>query len=273
MSEELSGKVAVITGGAAGIGAATARQFLAEGARVVIADIDRDRGNALAAECGPDLTFTYTDVSQRSDVEELVRVAVDTYGSLDIMFNNAGISGQMRPDLLEDDFADFDQVIRVDLLGVMLGTQIAARYLRHHGGGSIINTTSIGGIQAGSTMMCYRAAKAGVIHFSKSAAIELGHHKIRVNCIAPGGIPTDLLSAATGDPEGVDGITAALRGLMRDDRPLDVTADSSDIAHAAVYLGSDRSRYVTGTVLTVDGGMTAGHPRNYFRTLLAESTN
>ncbi|QZT63046.1 SDR family NAD(P)-dependent oxidoreductase [Mycolicibacterium austroafricanum] len=269
MVRALPHKIAVITGGASGIGAGTARRFLAEGARVVIADIDRERGQARAAELGPNCVFKYTDVASRDDVTELVDYAVDRFGGLDVMMNNAGISGRMQPELLDDDFADFDRVMRVDLLGVMLGTQIAARHMKDHGGGSIINTTSIGGIQAGCTVMTYRAAKAGVIHFTKSAAIDLAQHAIRVNTIAPGGIPTAILSAATGVDESDDlGTTAAIRKEIAADRPLKMTASVDDIAAAAAYLGSDDARYVTGVVLPVDGGMTAGNPRNPLRDLI-----
>ena len=143
MSHELANKVAIVTGGAAGIGAATVQQFLNEGARVVIADVNREQGEALAASLGADCAFKHVDVSSRDDLEELVAFTVEKFGGLDIMFNNAGVSGRMVPSLLDEDFADFDRVIKVDLLGVMLGTQIAARHMKDHGGGSIINTTSI----------------------------------------------------------------------------------------------------------------------------------
>lgn len=271
MSGELSNKVAIITGGAAGIGAGAAQQFLADGARVVIADINEDQGAALAADLGDDCAFQRADVAVREDVEALVRFTVERFGGLDVMFNNAGISGSMQANLLDDDFADFDRVMRVDLLGVMLGTQIAARYMKDHGGGSIINTTSIGGVQAGCTVLSYRAAKAGVVHFSKSAAIDLAEYGIRVNCIAPGGIPTTLLSAATGDAdEGQDSIATAIREIMLDDRPLKITGTAADIANAAVFLAGERSRYVTGIVLPVDGGMVAGNPRNHLRRIMAD---
>ena len=179
----------------------------------------------------------------------------------------------MVPSLLDEDFADFDRVIHVDLLGVMLGTQLAARHMKDHGGGSIINTTSIGGLHAGRTVLTYRAAKAGVVHFTKSAAIDLSEHGVRVNCIAPGGISTALLSVATGDsaPEGADDVAKAIRAVMSEDRPLNITGTAEDVANAAVFLGSARSRYITGVVLPVDGGMTAGNPRNALPTILAES--
>lgn len=272
MSQELSNKVAVITGGASGIGAGTAEAFLQEGARVVIADVNTDQGQALAADLGPECVFKHADVASREDVTALVAFATEKFGGVDIMMNNAGISGTMTAELLDDDFAEFDRVMRVDLLGVMLGTQIAARQMKQQGGGSIINTTSIGGIQAGCTMMTYRAAKAGVVHFSKSAAIDLADYGIRVNTIAPGGIPTTLLSNATGDAEGDAGagITKAIRRVMLEDKPLKITGATEDISNAALYLGSERSRYVTGIVLPVDGGMTAGNPHAHMRNIMAE---
>lgn len=273
MSTELAGKVAIITGGARGIGAATARRFLDEGAKVVIADIDGDQGEALAAELGPRCAFTRTDVADRGDLEALIEFAVATFGGLHIMFNNAGVSGRMVPSLLDEDFADFDRIIKVDLLGVMLGTQVAARHMKDHGGGSIINTTSIGGIHAGRTVLTYRAAKAGVVHFTKCAAIDLAEHSVRVNCIAPGGIPTPLLSvAATDSTNENDAVALAIRAVMSQDRPLNVTGAADDIANAAVFLGSERARYITGVVLPVDGGMTAGNPRNALPSILSEAS-
>ena len=273
MSNELANKVAIVTGGAAGIGAATAQQFVNEGARVVIADINPEQGEELAVGLGPDCVFKHVDVASRDDLTDLVAFTVEKFGGLDVMFNNAGVSGRMVPSLLDEDFADFDRVVHVDLLGVMLGTQLAARHMKDHGGGSIINTTSIGGLHAGRTVLTYRAAKAGVVHFTKSAAIDLAEHGVRVNCIAPGGIPTALLSVATGDSaqEGEDDVAEAIRAVMSEDRPLNITGTAEDVANAAVFLGSARSRYITGVVLPVDGGMTAGNPRNALPTILAES--
>src|SRR5262249_44922594 len=144
---------------------------------------------------------------------------------------------------------------------------------KDHGGGSVINTTSIGGLHAGRTVLTYRAAKAGVVHFTKSAAIDLGEHGIRVNCIAPGGIPTRLLTVATGGArpqEGGGDIQHAIRAVMAEDRPLNRAGTVHDIANAAIFLGSERSRYITGVVLPVDGGMTAGNPRNSLPTIVAE---
>lgn len=162
--------------------------------------------------------------------------------------------------MLDDDLTDFHRVMGVNVLGVMAGTRDAARHMAEHGGGSIINITSIGGIQAGGGVMIYRASKAAVIQFTKSAAIELAYHEIRVNAIAPGSIPTPILgkSAAGMDPEQLERFEARIRQGMRDDRPLKRDGTPDDVAEAALYFATDRSRYVTGTVLPVDGGTVAG---------------
>jgi NAD(P)-dependent dehydrogenase (short-subunit alcohol dehydrogenase family) len=257
---ELAGKVAIVTGGASGIGAATVERFVAEGARVVIADVERERGEALAAACGADAVFRQTDVAAPDQVRALVSTTVEMFGGLHAMFNNAGTSGTFHRRFFDDDLADFQRIMSVNVLGVMAGTQMAARHMADNGGGSIINTSSIGGIQAGGGVMTYRASKAAVIHFTKCAAIELAHWEIRVNCLAPGNIPTPLLagSATDLDDEATKRFEAAIRQQMRDDRPLKREGTPADVAEAALYFASDRSRYVTGTVLPVDGGTVAG---------------
>src|ERR1700751_1733438 len=260
MVNELAGKVAVVTGGASGIGAGIVERFLAEGARVVIADIERDRGEDFAATLGADAVFRLTDVSDPDQVGALVAAAVEMFGGLHVMVNNAGVSSRMHRSFLDDDLADFQRVMAVNVLGVMAGTRAAARHMAAHGGGSIINISSIGGIQAGGGVMTYRASKAAVIQFTKCAAIELAHYEVRVNAIAPGNIPTPLLKTTTSDksPEELARFEHAIREQMRADRPLKREGTPDDIAEAALYLAGDRSRYVTGTVLPVDGGTLAG---------------
>ena len=262
MGTELAGKVAIVTGGASGIGRGIVERFVAEGARVVIADVEDDRGEALAAALGPDACFRRTDVSDPEQVGSLVAAAVEKFGGLDVMVNNAGISTTMHPRFFDDDLADFHRVMAVNVLGVMAGTRDAARHMAAHGGGSIINISSIGGIQAGGGVMTYRASKAAVIQFTKCAAIELAHYEVRVNTIAPGNIPTPLVakSAANMDPEQLERFQAKIRQTMRDDRPLKREGTPEDVAEAALYFATDRSRYVTGTVLPIDGGTSAGKP-------------
>lgn len=260
MSAELEGKVAVVTGGASGIGRGIVERFVAEGARVVIADVQTDLGEALAADLGETAVFQRTDVAEQDDVARVVARAVDEFGGLDVMVNNAGRSSPLKKGLFDEDFAEFDSVMRVNLLGVMAGTRDAGRHMAEHGGGAIINMASIGGILAGGGVASYRASKAAIIQFSKSAAIELAHYEIRVNCIAPGNIPTPILrSAATDeDRERLEKFEARIRQQMRDDRPLKREGAASDVAEATLYFATDRSRYVTGTVLPVDGGTVAG---------------
>ncbi|WNG91492.1 SDR family NAD(P)-dependent oxidoreductase [Mycobacterium sp. ITM-2016-00318] len=261
MSNELEGKVAIVTGGAAGLGEGMSRRFAAEGAKVLIADVDGDAGTALAGDLGGNALFVEADVSQLDQVSGLVSTAVERFGGLHVMVNNAGVSSTMHRSIFDDDFADFEKVMAVNLRGVMAGTRDAARQMREAGtGGSIINITSIGGILAGGGVLTYRASKAAVIQFTKSAAIELAHYEIRVNAIAPGNIRTAIVrKAASGeDLEKLEEFEAKIRETMRNDRPLKREGTTDDVAEAALYFATDRSRYVTGTVLPVDGGTVAG---------------
>lgn len=259
---ELTGKVAIVTGGASGLGQATVEKFIEEGARVLIADLDEDNGAKLATTCGVNARFKVVDVADAEQVSDLVATAVNEFGGLDIMINNAGISSKMAKSFLHDDLADFSRVMSVNLLGIMLGTREAGKHMSTVGGGSIINVSSIGGIQAGGGVMTYRASKAAVLHFTKCAAIELAPYDIRVNCLAPGSIPTPILesSAKQFSEEARERFVKASRQAMRDNRPLEREGTPDDVAEAALYLASDRSVYVTGIVLPVDGGTVAGTP-------------
>lgn len=260
---ELTGKVAIVTGGASGIGRGIAERFAAEGASLVIADVRDDLGEALAAElnsAGGTTRYHRTDVADQAQVAELVATTAEDFGGLDVMVNNAGISSPLKKGLFNEDLEEFDRVMRVNLLGVMAGTRDSARFMSEHGGGSIINLGSIGGIQAGGGVSAYRASKAAIIHFTKCAAIELAHYEVRVNCLAPGNIPTPILasSATDEDRERLERFEVRIRQQMRDDRPLKREGTAEDVAEAALYLATDRSRYVTGTVLPIDGGTVAG---------------
>lgn len=257
MVNELEGKVAIVTGGAAGLGRAMVERFVEEGARVAIADIDDDKGTALAEKLGPAAVFIRTDVSEADQIEALVDATVEQLGGLHILVNNAGIPGRLIPRFLDDDLSDFHRIIDVDLLGVMLCTRIAGGHMAAHGGGSIVNIASIAGTRPGRSEWPYRAAKAGVVHFSRCVAMDLAEEGIRVNCITPGGVLSDMLLSSTKDG-GDHALVEKVRGMMRQIRPLDTDGLPSDVAEAALYLASDRARYVTGTVLPVDGGMTLG---------------
>ncbi|WP_024804406.1 SDR family NAD(P)-dependent oxidoreductase [Nocardia sp. BMG51109] len=265
MTDELAGKVAVVTGGASGIGSAMVARFVAEGAKVVVGDLDPERGAASVADYGGAAVFQQTDVADQEQLERLVDTAVRTFGGLHVMCNNAGVPGTMHRSLLVDDLADFHRVLGVNLLGVMAGTKFAARQMVEGGGGSIINLSSIGGVQAGGGVQTYRASKAAVIHFTKSAAIELAQYGIRVNCIAPGNIPTPFLAASATEmsAERIERFTRSVRASMQEDRPLRRDGIPEDVAEAALYFGSDRSGYVTGTMLPIDGGTVAGKPLKF----------
>ena len=260
MTNELAGKVAIVTGGASGLGQATVEKFVAEGAHVELADRDEQRGKQIAAACGA--LFKRVDVADAEQVGDLVATAVDEFGGLHVMVNNAGVSSAMHKSFLHDDLADFGQVMSINVLGVMLGTREAAKRMSKSGGGSIINVSSIGGIQAGGGVMTYRASKAAVLFFSKCAALELAPYSIRVNCLAPGSIPTPILasSASQLSEDARDAFVTATRQSMRDNRPLEREGTPDDVAEAALYFASDRSAYLTGTVLPVDGGTSTGSP-------------
>jgi len=255
VAEELADKVAIITGGAGGFGRATADLFVQEGAKVVIADIDAEGGEKVAAELGEAAAFKETDVSDADQLQSLVDFAVERFGELHVMFNNAGMGGSQRR-FLKEDFRDFDQEMSVNLLGVMVGSQRAARHMAEHGGGVIINTTSIGGINAGAGVTAYRAAKAAVIHFTRCIAIELAEHNIRVNCVAPAHIPT-----AINTNYDQSKIVRLMQPLQRIGSPVDV-------ANAVLYLASDRAAQITGIVMPIDGGTTAGPPVRDVREVL-----
>ncbi|MBP6683024.1 MAG: SDR family oxidoreductase [Halioglobus sp.] len=270
MDRELSGKVAIVTGGAGGIGRAAVELFVREGARVVIADVDSAAGEKLAADLGDSAIFKRTDVSNSDDLEALVDVAVKTFGGLDIMFNNAGISGAQYPRFLDDDLADFQRVIGINLFGVMCGSRWAGRHMSRHGGGVIINNASIAGILPGHAMMTYRATKAAIIQFSKSIAIDLAEYGIRVNCLAPGHIRTSLtaFSMPGMTAEQVERVKQAVSPAMDSNQPLKRHGKPEDVAQAALFLCSSRAAQVTGVVLPVDGGITAGDPVNHLQEIM-----
>jgi NAD(P)-dependent dehydrogenase (short-subunit alcohol dehydrogenase family) len=240
------GKVAIVTGGANGIGRATVERLVGEGARVVVADVDADLGEKVAGDLGERAAFTQTDVSDIEQVAQMVSFAVDRFGRLDVLCNIAGVSGSLRR-FLDDDLRDFQRVVAVDLFGVIACSRAAALHMAGHGGGAIVNIASGAGTTPGVGMLPYRAAKAGVAHFTRCLAVELGEHAIRVNCVAPANIATDINAAF--DKAAV----TRLQPLPHQGRP-------DDVVEAVVYLASDRAAHVTGVVLNVDGGMSVGTP-------------
>jgi NAD(P)-dependent dehydrogenase (short-subunit alcohol dehydrogenase family) len=251
---ELEGKVAVITGGASGIGESAARLFVAEGAKVVIADMQRERGAALAEELGPAALFRQVEVRQEREVKAAVDCAVDTWGRLDCMFNNAGFGGVLGP-IEGIPVDDFDMTMDVLVRGVFLGMKHAVPAMKKQGSGSIINTGSIAGVTAGRGPIIYSAAKAAVVHLSKVTAMELGEHSIRVNCLCPGYIATPLSANTVGRP---DALIEAKHDTYAVRQPIPRVGLPDDIAQMALFLASDRSTFVTGQALVVDGGAATG---------------
>ena len=253
----LEGKTAIITGGASGIGAATVRRFVAEGARVLAADIQDEMGESLVKELGENALYQHADVTEEADVKALVDRALKEWGHLDCIFNNAGIAGVMGP-LEEISLEDFDATLAVLLRGVFLGIKHALPVMKKQGSGSIINTSSVAGLQAGMGPHVYSACKAAVLHLSRTVGVESGPEGVRVNAICPGGIVTPIITDALGGGEAVvAGVTQALNGAQ----PIRRAGQPEDIADAALWLASDESSFVTAQTLVVDGGLTGGRQR------------
>ena len=250
----LDGKVAVITGAASGIGAATARRFCREGAAVVVADLNEAGGRAVVEECtqmGGRASFQRTDVSAEADVSAAIEQAVSAYGRLDALFNNAGLGGALGP-IEQTSVEDWDRTQAVLLRAVFLGMKHAVPPMRIAGGGSIISTASVAGLRGGAGPHSYSAAKAAVINLTRSVALEVAKDNIRVNCICPGGIHTPLIGRR------FPGTEQQLAQLLTAIQPLPRAGTPDDIAAMALYLASDEARFVTGAAMVVDGGFTAG---------------
>lgn len=251
---ELDGKVAVVTGGASGIGEASVRLFVEEGARVVIADMQRERGESLAAELGDAARFVQVEVRQEDQVKGAIDTATNEWGRLDCIFNNAGFGGVLGP--IEDiPVEEFDMSFDVLVKGVFLGMKHAIPVMRKQGAGSIINTGSIAAITAGRGPMVYAACKAAVVHLSKVTAMSVADDSIRVNAICPGYIATPLSTNTVGRPDSL--IEGRIEG-MEHQQPIPRVGRPDDIAEMALYLASDRSSFITGQALVVDGGATTG---------------
>lgn len=254
----LAGKVAVITGGASGIGRGTVERFVAEGARVLIADIKDAEGQALAAELGPAAAYQRCDVMRERDIEAVMARAVETFGGLDILFNNAGAGGS-RETLVEMTGEAWDFTQNLLLRSVALGMRYAVPHMKARNGGAIVNTASIAGTQAGAGPIAYSVAKAGVIHLTKVAAAELARDRIRVNAICPGLILTEIFTPSDLVPPAMaQMIKAGMRQTAPDAQPLERAGEPLDIANAALFFASEESAFVTGVSMLVDGGMHVG---------------
>jgi glucose 1-dehydrogenase len=253
----LDGKTAIVTGGANGIGLAIAQRFLREGAKVVIADIDQEKGDKAERDLASlgQIRFVRTDVGKRLDVHNLVAAAIDAFGDIDILVNNAGIVH--AADFLDISEDDFDRVLRVNLKGSFLTGQAVARYMADKvkaGGkaGAIVNMSSVNAVFAIASQVPYSVSKGGVSQLTKVMALGLAPHGIRVNAIGPGSIMTDMLASVNNDP------AAKNRILSR--TPLGRIGEPAEIAAIAVFLASDEASYITGQTIYADGGRL---PLNY----------
>ena len=258
MAGRLDGKVAVITGAASGIGLGAVELFVAEGARVVAADIQDEKGRMLEQRFKGKVRYAHCDVTQEIDIAAALHLAKDEFGGLDVLFNNAGISDRMTS-ITEVTVEGWDWIFSILVRAVALGMKHAAPLMIERGGGSIINTASIAGLQAGFGPIAYSTAKAGVIHMSRVAAAQLSPQKIRVNAICPGLIATSIFGASIGLPREVaDQMAARVAENGARAQPVPKAGVPDDIAKAALYLASDDAAFVSGTHLVVDGGITVG---------------
>jgi NAD(P)-dependent dehydrogenase (short-subunit alcohol dehydrogenase family) len=252
----LSGKVAIITGGGSGIGEASAKLFAKEGAKVLIADKNQKSGQQVVLQIknqGSDAIFVQVDVTRSDDIEKMIQTAIQSYGRLDILFNNAGVAGDIFEDTTE---AKWRQVIDVNLTGPFLACMHAIPIMKKQGSGNIINTGSIAGLAASARSPSYNATKGGLIMLTRSLARILGKDNIRVNCICPGPIDTGLTDAFMGFPTNEESKLKIKESIARM-TPLGRYGQPNEIASVVLFLASDESSYVTGAAYVVDGGMLA----------------
>ncbi len=257
MDKRLEGKVAVITGAASGIGAATAKTYVDHGARVVLGDIQDEAGEGMAAALGVagHAIFRHCNVTEEADVEALVETAIAEFGQIDIIFNCAGIVGALGP-MSTTPAEEWKLTIDIMINGVFYGMKHASRYMKEAGSGSIISMSSTAGVMGGLGPHAYAAAKHAVVGMTKNLAAEVGGYGVRVNCIAPAGMATPMVAdVMTGDHQNLEETIATLAALS----PLKGRAGlAQDVANAALWLASDESGYTSGLTLTVDAGATTG---------------
>jgi len=261
---DLSGKVAIITGAASGIGAAGVEVFVEAGAQVVAADLQDDKGAALVQRFGADkVAYQHCDVTDMASLEALMQSAVDNFGGLDILWNNAG-SGGTSSSVEELDMAGYDFTMDLLLKSVFAGTHYAIPHMKARGGGSVINTSSISAVCAGYAPVTYSVAKKAVAHFSKLAAAELAKYQIRVNAILPGFIATSIFGASLGlSREQADQMAEMVSQAGGSMQPIGRVGHGADIAQMAAFLSSADAGFVTGGEFLVDGGMTVGPPHSW----------
>ncbi|XP_077230254.1 secoisolariciresinol dehydrogenase-like isoform X3 [Tasmannia lanceolata] len=256
VAKRLEGKVALITGGASGIGEHTAKLFTRHGAKVVIADIQDELGHSVCKDMGHEVsTFIHCDVTNEADVQNAVDGAVAKYGKLDIMFNNAGIADPNKPSILRVEKADFERVLSINITGVFLGTKHAARVMIPARQGSIISTASVSSILGAAASHAYTCSKHAVLGLTRNAAAELGQFGVRVNCVSPYALTTPLAESFVGlQGEVFEKAMSSFANLKG------VYLKAEDVGQAVLYLGSDDSKYVSGLNLVIDGGFSVGNP-------------
>lgn len=263
--DRLKDKVAIITGGAGGIGFATAKLFVEEGAKVLLVDINEDALKECTSNIGEAASYTVADVSEEEQVNKYTQTAVDRYGKIDIVLVNAGIEGSFRP-LIEYTVEDFDRLMGVNLKGAWLGIKAAVPQMINTGGGSITLTSSIAGLQGSPGLGPYVTSKHALVGLMRTAALEYAQFGIRVNTVHPSPVETRMMrsiEAGAAEMSAMLGVTKTpeeLKEMMADTIPLKRYATPEDVANLFLFLSSDEAKFLTGSCYSVDGGMNGGRP-------------